>query len=127
MDGWPHFALLPHFAGRFREPAALETARISSPRIPRAAKMFVMEIISRHVDELRPHERSAAELLLGHRLRGHERLIMQVVEVPAELDMRPTQTLEDWAHVYEGLTEEEIEAIDAIAKTRAVLTRDVPT
>jgi len=32
--------------------------------------------------------------------------------------------LEDWTRVYDGLSDEEIEQIDAIAKTRANLTRD---
>jgi hypothetical protein len=41
-------------------------------------------------------------------------------------DSRPAQTLEDWAHVYDGLSDEEIETIDAIAKTRANLTRNLP-
>ncbi|MGV2339892.1 MAG UNVERIFIED_CONTAM: hypothetical protein LVR18_39840 [Planctomycetaceae bacterium] len=92
--------------------------------------MYGMEMISRNVEELRPHERSAAELLPGHRLRGNERLILQVVGVPAiqppTQDSRPAQTLEDWAHVYEGLSDEKINAIDKIAKTRAILTRDLP-
>ena len=41
-------------------------------------------------------------------------------------DSRPAQTLEDWAHVYDGLSDEEIETIDAIAKARANVTRDLP-
>jgi hypothetical protein len=89
-----------------------------------------METITRQVGELRDNERSAAELLVGHRLRGNERLILQVLDLdvvqPPLQDSRPAQTLEDWAHVYDGLSDDEIEAIDAIAKTRANLTRDLP-
>lgn len=89
-----------------------------------------METITRQVGELQANERSAAELLLGHRLRGNERLILQVLErdvvLPATQDSRPAQTLEDWARVYDGLNDEEIETIDAIAKTRAKLARDLP-
>ena len=89
-----------------------------------------METITRQVDELQANERSAAELLVGHSLRGHERLILQVLEidvaVPPPEDSRPAQTLEDWVHIYDGLSDEEIEEIDAIAKTRANLTRNLP-
>ena len=69
-------------------------------------------------------------LFLGHRLRGNEQLILQVRELHvAKLtvqDSRPAQTLDDWVHVYDGLSDTEIEKIDAIAKTRANLTRDLP-
>ena len=89
-----------------------------------------METITRHVGEMQATERSAAELLIGHRLRGHERLIVQVLEFdtpePRGDDNRPAQTLEDWVHVFDGLTDEQIESIDAIAKTRANLTRNLP-
>ena len=89
-----------------------------------------METITRQVGELQANERSAAELLVGHSLRGHERLILQVLEFdlaesPSE-DPRPAQTLEDWVHIYDGLSVDEIEEIDAIAKTRANLTRNLP-
>jgi hypothetical protein len=93
-------------------------------------KLSGMETITRQVGDLRDNERSAAELLLGHRLRGNERLILQVLDLdvvqPTVQDSRPAQTLDDWAQVYDGLSEDEIETIDAIAKTRANLTRDLP-
>lgn len=89
-----------------------------------------METITRQVGELQANERSAAELLVGHRLRGNEQLILQVLEQDAAessvQDSRPAQTLEDWIRVYDGLNDEEIETIDAIARTRADLTRDLP-
>ena len=76
--------------------------------------MSDMETITRQVGELRPNERSAAELLLGHRLRGNERLILQVLDdsvPPTAEDSRPPQTLPDWCNVYEGLSDEEVENI----------------
>lgn len=89
-----------------------------------------METITREVGEMKANERSAAEQLVGHRLSGHEQLIIQVLEVksaePNADDSRPAQTLEDWAHVYDGLSDAEIESIDAIANSRANLTRDLP-
>lgn len=54
--------------------------------------------------------------------RGRSAPAMQ----PPTPDSRPAQRLEDCAHVYEELSDEEIDAIDTIAKTRAILTRDVP-
>ena len=38
----------------------------------------------------------------------------------------PAPSLEKWTTVYEGLTAEEVEAIDRELKTRANLARDVP-
>ena len=101
-----------------------------SPDAPGRVKLLGMETITRQVGELRAHERSAAELLLGHRLRGNERLILQVLDLdvvqPTAQDSRPAQTLEEWTHVFDGLSDEEIDTIDVIAKTRANLTRDLP-
>lgn len=108
----------------------LEIRKIPSPDATGRGKLQGMETITRQVGELRDNERSAAELLLGHRLRGNEQLILQVLDLdvvqPPVHDSRPAQTLEDWAHVYDGLSDSEIETIDAIAKTRANLTRDLP-
>lgn len=43
-----------------------------------------------------------------------------------EADRRPPQTLEDWALVYNGLSDEEVADVDRIIKTRADLTRQLP-
>lgn len=108
----------------------IKKQNIPSPDAPGHGRLSGMETITRQVGEMQAPERSAAELLLGHRLRGHEQLILQVLEldvtVPLAEDSRPAQTLEDWVHVYDGLSDEEIEKIDAIAKNRANLTRDLP-
>ncbi len=74
-----------------------------------------METIMRHVGEMKANERSAAELLLGHRLRDSERIIIQIMnlETAEETnDSPPTQSLPDWCNIYNGLTEEEIDNID---------------
>ena len=89
-----------------------------------------METITHHVDKLPASGRSAAEQLVGHSLRGNERLIIQVLEMeladPCADDGPPAQTLEDWARVYDGLSDAEIEEIDVVIKTRANLTRNLP-
>jgi hypothetical protein len=77
-----------------------------------------------------PHRR-ALEDVLGKQLAAHQRLVISVIEVapePAEAPTasRPAQTLDDWTQVYDGLSEEEVEAVDAIAKTRADVTRPLP-
>ena len=74
-----------------------------------------------------PHRR-ALEEVIGQQLATNQRLVISVIEVemPTSAAPRAAQTLEDWAHVYDGLSDEEIEAIDKIAKTRANLTRNLP-
>lgn len=74
-----------------------------------------------------PHRR-ALEEVIGQQLAGNQRLIISVMDVtmPQTAAPRPAQTLEDWTNIYEGLSDDEIEAVDKIAKTRANLTRNLP-
>ena len=74
-----------------------------------------------------PHLR-ALEEVIGQDLAANQRLVISVIEVamPQTAAPREAQTLEDWTHVYDGLSDEEIEDIDKIAKTRANLTRNLP-
>jgi hypothetical protein len=71
--------------------------------------------------------RQALEDVIGTRLHEGQRLVIGVTQSdrPASGPARKP-TIEDWAKVYEGLTEQQIEEIDRIAKTRANLTRNVP-
>jgi hypothetical protein len=74
-----------------------------------------------------PHRR-ALEDLIGQQLRANQRLVISVMDVVLPQTAAPSlaQTLEEWTGVYDGLTDDEIEDIDRIAKTRANLTRDLP-
>jgi hypothetical protein len=74
-----------------------------------------------------PHRR-ALEEVIGRQLAANQRLVISVTELEARpvADDRPVQSLDDWTNFYEGLSEEEIEAIDEIIKTRANLTRNLP-
>lgn len=74
-----------------------------------------------------PHRR-ALEEVIGRQLAGDQRLMINVIDVqaPSVPDQRPAQTLDDWTNIYDGLTDEEIEDIDTIVKTRANLTRYLP-
>ena len=88
-----------------------------------------METITRDVGQMKTQERSAAELLGGHALREHERVIVHVLEMPipaSATDARPPQSIDSWMHIYDGLSDEEIDEIDAVINTRANLTRAVP-
>ena len=87
-----------------------------------------MEEVIRNVAEIDDADRRALEHLIGKNLAQHQQVIISVIEVavPQALDPRPQQSLEDWTHVYDGLSDEEIEAVDKIAKTRANLTRNLP-
>ena len=74
-----------------------------------------------------PHRR-ALEEVIGRELAVSQRLIISVVDVPTPTnsDVRPPQTLEDWTSINEGLSDEDIDEIDKIAKTRAKLARNLP-
>jgi hypothetical protein len=88
-----------------------------------------MESIIRDVTALDEPHRRALEDVLGRALRSNQRLVINVLEmeVPAGgAGERPRQTLADWTKVYEGLTAEEVEQIDMIAKDRADLSRHLP-
>jgi hypothetical protein len=80
------------------------------------------------VATLDPPHRRALEEVIGRQLAGNQRLVISVIDPEAEpmAEQRPPQSLEEWSHVYDGLSEDEIEAVDAIAKSRANLTRDLP-
>ncbi len=74
------------------------------------------------------NHRRALEEVIGVQLQGNQRLTIDVTEIsqPRTRETpRPRQTVQDWTNVYEGLTDEQIEEIDRIAKTRANLTRDL--
>jgi hypothetical protein len=67
------------------------------------------------------------EDVIGRELTSKQTLLISVVdaETPTSDTRRPAQSLEDWTGVYEGLSDEQIEAIDQVVKTRANLTRDL--
>jgi hypothetical protein len=72
--------------------------------------------------------RRALEEVLGTQLAANQQITILVREAAAPPVAQPAapQKLEDWTGVYDGLNDEEIEAIDKIAKTRANLTRSLP-
>lgn len=90
-----------------------------------------MESIIRDVAGLDETHRRAMEDVLGRELLSNQRLIISVTDVDAttpaeEGGATKSQSIDDWKKVYEGLADEQIEAVDGIVKARANLTRFVP-
>lgn len=81
------------------------------------------------VSSLDAEHRRALDDLIGAELQGNQRLVIRVTEAdgsPVAVPNRKAQSVSDWARVYEGLREEEVEAIDEQTRTRADLTRRLP-
>jgi hypothetical protein len=74
-----------------------------------------------------PHRR-ALEEMIGRPLAANQQLAVSVIEGTKSqaADARPAQTLDDWTHVYDGLSDDEIEDIDKIVRSRANLSRNLP-
>jgi hypothetical protein len=87
-----------------------------------------MEKVIYNVAEIDAADRRALEHLIGKQLTEHQQVIINVMDVsmPQTVLPRPAQSLEDWTNIYDGLNEEEIEAVDQISKSRANLTRNLP-
>jgi hypothetical protein len=90
-----------------------------------------MENIVRNVRDIEADDRHALEHVVGQALRDNQRLIIQIAEVDLSREARPAgthepQTLEQWTKVYEGLSDDQVEAIDESIKERANLTRNLP-
>ena len=75
-----------------------------------------------HVETLDAAHRQAVEDVLGTQLEQNQRLVISVA--PPALPCS-SQSLADWAGVYDGLTDDQVETIE-ISKTRANLTRSLP-
>jgi hypothetical protein len=70
--------------------------------------------------------RRALEDVLGQELRTDQRLTISVTKADdSQSSHQSKQSLDDWAKVYEGLTDQQIEDITRDVTTRANLTRDV--
>ena len=81
------------------------------------------------VTSLDDEHRRALEEVIGTPLRRNQRLTISVSEVgttPSATPPRRAQSIGDWTGVYEGLADEEVEAIDRRVKTRADLARYLP-
>jgi hypothetical protein len=71
----------------------------------------------------------AIEDVIGARLQQNQRLLISVTEsevTPDTTSTRSVQSLSDWTCIYNGLTDEQIDAIDRDVKVRSDLTRSLP-
>jgi len=91
-----------------------------------------MDTVIRNVDEIDAHDRQALEHVLGQSLRENQQLVINIVnlQVPVGAAQSPvphksngTPTLPAWCNVYEGLSDEEIAAMEQTILTRADLSR----
>ena len=84
-----------------------------------------MDSIIRNVRDIDSRERQSLENVPGRPLKDNQRVIIQVVTVPVQLegDETPATKLPVWCDVYAGLTDEEIAEIEKIALSRADMTR----
>lgn len=75
-----------------------------------------METVVYNIRDLAGNQRSAAEQLVGHKLRENQQLVIQVVTL--DLSAAPAGAasgegkLPAWCNVYEGLTDAEIDEIE---------------
>lgn len=88
---------------------------------------YLMETIVRNVRDLHDSERSAAEQLVGHRLRENQQLVINVLSVDVGTNSPATgatnNALPAWCNVYDGLTDDEIAELEKSILTRADLSR----
>jgi hypothetical protein len=85
-----------------------------------------METIVRTVGDLDRNARSAIEKVVGHSLDERQRLVIQVMPTespPAPTPAEPLPELPEWTDVYQGLSDAEIDDLDAAIRERANLTR----
>ncbi len=88
-----------------------------------------METIVREVRDLKAPDRQAIEHVIGRTLSEDQKVIFQVVPAsvgPAAAGGQPTPApgqLPEWCNVFDGLTDDEIEAVDKVIRQRAKLTR----
>lgn len=73
-----------------------------------------METVTCYVRDLMDADRSALERLVGHRLDEQGQVLIQVTgSMPGRVENGPaTDGLPEWFNVYEGLTDDEIDAIE---------------
>lgn len=86
-----------------------------------------METIIRDVRDLNQTERSALERVVGQQLMDTQRVIVKVVNLDVasapETPQGEIPGVPDWWRVYEGLSDEEVDRLDATIRERANLTR----
>jgi hypothetical protein len=101
--------------------------------ISKSAYNVVMEQIIRNVKDIDMPDRQALEHVLGQPLHENQQVIINVVTMGVSLPVPETDrangseamsAVPDWWKIYEGLSEEEIDRLDAAVNQQADLTRN---
>jgi hypothetical protein len=89
-----------------------------------------MDAITRNVRDIDPTDREALEHVIGESLREDQQIEIKVLSVirspqpQSEPSNPPAEPqVPEWWHVYEGLSDEEIDRLDRAIRERADLTR----
>ena len=87
-----------------------------------------MDSIVCSVKDIETADRRALEHVIGQHLAENQQLVIHVVNVdvssPRAAGGPSTVTLPEWCNVYEGLSDEEVSALEEVVLTRADLSRD---
>lgn len=87
-----------------------------------------METITRNVSDIPAGDRQAFEHLIGAPLHLSQQVIVQVIEKESggkeTLSDTSEAKLPEWFNVYEGMTDEEVDQLDAAIQLRLDLTRN---
>jgi hypothetical protein len=85
-----------------------------------------METITRNVRDIPASELQVLEHLIGVSLRPDQQVIVQVVETESGRETIASGSVEaglpDWCNVYEGLSDGEVDRLDAAIQRRLDLT-----
>ena len=86
-----------------------------------------MEMFVRNVRDLAQSDRTALERVVGQQLRETQRVIVNVENIdsasPKDTATANATDVPEWWNVYEGLSDEEVDRLDAVVRQRADLTR----
>jgi len=87
-----------------------------------------METITLFVGAMSMNERLAIENVVGHSLRENQKVTIQVADVNASVSKASASANDDsmlptWCNVYDGLTDAQLESLEATILNRVNLTR----
>lgn len=82
--------------------------------------------LSIDVSSLDHAHRQAMEDVIGRQLDANQRLIIQIATVAPPPSDAARSVIELLTHFYDGMTEEEVDEIDDIIKTRMIFSRQFP-
>jgi hypothetical protein len=79
-----------------------------------------------NVKDIGTADRRAIEHVIGQRLAENQQLVIYVVnlDMSASEPAADSRTLPEWCNVYDGLSAEDVAALEQVVLTRADLSRD---